>query len=474
MTDTPASPPTDAEVAAILATAPLPFDAFQVIPAEGDYPMVVSIARTWPKPAFRSWGLARGRWLARTLWIPVQAADPGFEPGAYTDLEGWSCPLADLVRGIPVEIREAVRPLPGSFQWYAIKLLAHTPEFLGLVVEQPVLAGLLASELHPRGDVTPGSLDRLRQLLRGPRRRLLGLLELPEERWILRALRKMTFRALSLAGLPMICDLLRSDDNFVRKRLQHLPRLRADVLQILADKGAWPMTTFALLADEDDDPIWNETSLHALLVELHVAREDGRVSKKPAAFQTRQQALAGWGSIVPFDPVAEFASTFDTPTDEVELKLRGEPLIALKPLRSASAVLEHGKAQLNCLDSDRGFYLKASTGQLALYAVRWQPPGDGEEQVATLSLRWRWSSRWTVEQLLGRENEPVPTWLEARVEDWANDLNSMEQDGLDAPFPPWLVGEDAAQLALPFSRDRRQLLLPFMLPPSSCQLRSWV
>lgn len=476
MPDAPANPPppTDEEVAAILATAPFDYDAHQVIPADGDYPLVVSIARTWPQPDFLSWGLARGRWMARTMWIPVQCADPDYEPGAFTDLEGWSCPLADLVRGIPAEIRDAVGPLPSSFQWYAIKVLAVVPEFLDVVVEQPVLAALVASGLHPRGDGEGEALDRLRELLRGPRRRLLSLIDLPEEKWILGVLQKLDLRALCQPGAPIIYDLIRSGDKYVQKRLRHLPRLRGDVLQILNDRGSWPMTTFSLMADDTEDDFWSETSLHSLLVELHVARNDGRAPKKPARFKSRAEVLRAWEAIEPFDPVAEFTAAFETPTDRVGLRLWNEPAITLLPLRSASALLEHGKKQINCLTDDRAYYLEARTGQLALYSVEWRLPGDGEMQVATLSVRWCWDRLWQLEQLLGPDNEPVPTWVESRVTDWVGELNHLERDGLDAPHPGWLVERDAAQLALPFSLDRRQLLLLFMLPPPPCEARSWV
>jgi len=475
MTDQPAQPPpTDEEVAAILATAPIQFDTFRVSPADGDFRQIVTVASGWPAPDCRSWGMRPGRWQAHSLLLPVQVLAADFEPGGCVDLEGWSRPVQDLIRQIPKEIREALCPFESPQQWYLQRLLARVPDFLSLLVEEPALAGLLATKLYPLGDAVPEGLDRLESLLRGPRRRLLGLIGLPEQRWIIRAVRKLDLDALIDPGLPTIESLIRADPKFIRRSLQHLPRLRSDVLKIIADEQVWPMATFALLDDADEDDIWRERSLHDLLVEILVAREDSRVAPKPAHFKSRKQVLDAWMAIEPWDPAEQFPDPFEAPTGEVTLRLTGEPTLTLTPLLAANEVFEHGQRQLSCLASQKDYYEDASTGHLALYAARWQLPGDGEERVATLSLRWHWSSRWTVEQLLQRENEPVPTWLEARVEDWANELNRLERDGLDAPYPAWLAGEDAAQLPLPFSVDRRQLLLPFAGPPTPMEVSSWV
>ncbi len=439
------------EVARILATSPITYDAFQVIPADGEYPLVVSIARAWPRPAFRSWGVTPGRWMSRSLLIPVQVTDPDYEPGAYSDVDGWNRPIAELVRRVPEEIREAVRPLPCCYQWYCIKLLAEVPEFLDLVVEQPVLAAILANQLHPRGDDVPEALGELRRLLSRPRRRLLALLELPEERWILRVLAKIDFFGLLSPGPAAITDLLQSDCEYIRSRLRHLPRLRADVLQILADPDIRPMTTFELLADDDTDDIWNETSLRGLLVELHGARDDGRAARKPAAFKTRNQVLDAWRAIEPFDP---FPDAFEAPTDEVKLRLSAEPTITLTPLLAAGDVYEHGIAQANCLASDKQYYEDVSTGYTALYEVRWQLPGDGEAEMATLSIKQRWDAMWEVLQLLGVKNQPVPAWLLLRISDWVDQLNRPDED-LDSPPPAWLIeqeeDEGVEQLVLPLA-----------------------
>jgi hypothetical protein len=457
MPDAPTSPPppTDAEIAAILATAPFEYDTFRVSPADSDFRQIVTIASGWPSPDCRSWGMRPDRWQAHSLLLPVQVLDPDFEIGGCVDLEHWSKPVQDLVRQIPEQVREALRPFPTPQQWYLQRVLARVPEFLTLVVDEPAVAGLLATKLYPLGDVVPKGLERLKPLLRGPRRRLLGLMGLPEERWVLRVLRKLDLDALIDPGPPIIDPLLCADHKFIRRSLQHLPRLRGDTLKIIADTGCWPMVSYSLLADDDEDDIWQERSLHDLLIELHVAREDGRAAKKPASFRTRKQVLAAWEAIEPWDPVAEFTSPFEAPTGPVELRLRGEPAIKLMPLLSAQEVFEHGKAQLNCLAADREYYEDASTGYTALYAVAWHLPGDGEEQVATLSVKQRWDADWEVLQLLGPENDLVPEWLAARVGDWLKEVNAAGDCDIDSPPPTWLTGreddEGLEQLVLPFA-----------------------
>jgi hypothetical protein len=189
-------PPTDEAIAAILATAPFKYDTYRVGPAAGDYPLVVCIASGWPSPDCRSWGMRPDRWQAHSLLLPVQALEPDFEIGGWVDLEGWSKPVHDLVRQIPEQISEALRPFPTPQQWYLQRVLARVPELLPLMLKALALAGLLATNLYPRGDAVPEGLKRLKSLLRGPRRHLLGLMGLPEERWVLRVVRKLDLDAL--------------------------------------------------------------------------------------------------------------------------------------------------------------------------------------------------------------------------------------------------------------------------------------
>ena len=451
-TTTPMSPISD-EVAAILASAPIPVDAYRVTPAEDGHPLIVTVVSAWPAPDCMVYGLRPGRWSRRSLVIPVQVLDEGFEPGDFIEMDGWSRPIEEVLLTIPEQVRSAVRPLPACHQSYVLSLVAEVPDFLEMVQRNPVLAGLIAEHHH----LTPAPPEELREALRRPRHCLLGLLRLPEARWIVRALAKTAPFALLSPGTKVITQLFTSPDRQVRRRLQHLPTLRADVLSVLNNKDSMRMTSHELLADDASGGFWETADLHGLLTTIRKARADGRTSVKPARFDSRVEVLQAYKAIEPIDLVATYPGEFVTPTGEVELCTRGKPPIKLRPLRSAREMLEHGERQQSCIPSQADYFKHAAVGVGVMYEVGWVDRGDGRKEaaVATLWLRHRRHGVWEVEQLLAAGNLAVPSWVELRVDDWLEQLNAVDSCDIDAPPPAWLIeqedDEDGVQLVLPFA-----------------------
>ena len=273
----------------------------------------------------------------------------------------------------------------------------------------------------------------------------------------MRALAKTAPFALLSPGTKVITQLFTSPDRQVRRRLQHLPTLRADVLSVLNNKDSMRMTSHELLADDASGGFWETADLHGLLTTIRKARADGRTSVKPARFDSRVEVLQAYKAIEPIDLVATYPGEFVTPTGEVELCTRGKPPIKLRPLRSAREMLEHGERQQSCIPSQADYFKHAAVGVGVMYEVGWVDRGDGRKEtaVATLWLRHRRHGVWEVEQLLAAGNLAVPSWVELRVADWLEQLNALDSCDIDAPAPAWLDAqeddEDGVQLVLPFA-----------------------
>ena len=435
----------------VLATAPAEVDAWSVMPAEDGYPQLVHIVRGWPHLGAWSHGADLGGWAPTELLIPVDVADPGYEPDGFLFIGDWSRPIEEVYRQIPEAIRAAVRPLPDIHQWWTLLLLSTVPEALELVQTRPILSGLLAYRCKPGSELSP---EDLRPLIGQPRRRLLRLLDLPEKKWIVRALRRIQPLALLYPGPGAVVELLGSTDKRRVRLLQHLPDLRADVLRILRDPISLGMSKFSLLADPGNSITWSSLSLDRVLAQVGAARKDGRASQKPVRFSTRAEVLAAFESVRPIDLLSAYPGDFAVPSGGVSLGT--EPVLYLRPLRSASEILAHGRAEENCLPNEPSFFKSAHAGDGAMYVLRWAEEegadaGEGREpveQVATLWLRRGHPVGWEVNQLLAKNDEEVPDWVAYRVESWVDELN-----GDDGSFvvPDHIRVDGGWQLRLPFS-----------------------
>jgi len=348
--------PVKLDVDEILGSAPVDVETWSRALGEPGKP-VLRVVSGWPTLAFVVRDPGTGAWSPRSLLVPVRAADPGYQPGAYDDVEGWSRPISEVLREIPLEVRDAVRPLPMQVAWWALVLLGKLPAALELCQSSPMLFGLLAWQCRPHGPLTPASI---RAVLRRPRRESLELLGMPPRRWVLRAIDKMDSFALLSPGPAAIAEVLRSTDKKVVRWLQHLPRLRGDVLRVLRKPPLLAMASFELLVDP---PVGRSrhVDLAAVLADVRQARLEGRAPPTPARFTRRSEALDAYAQVDPVDLLAAFPGRFETPTGAVVLP--DEPVVHLRPLGSGGEMLEHGQAVGNCLPDQPGYFRRAHQGE---------------------------------------------------------------------------------------------------------------
>ena len=434
--------PTPAWVREILETAPVPVATWSVLPEDEAGPPMVRVVSGWPSLGFFVHELPVGRWAPRPLCVPVEAADPGFEGSFWGDIFGWSRPMSEVFREIPVEVRCAVRALPVAVQWWALVLLSKVPEALGLAVRSPVLVGLLGWYCQPHA---PCRYEDIGRLVRRRRRRLLPLLGLPEELWLLRAIDRIEPQALLCPGPGAVVEALGQPQKRVVRLLQHLPTLSAGVLSVLRDPRLLDLAGYSLLAERRRVRGGEGIDLALLLTAIREARLEGRCADRPARFASRAEALVTYAAIEPVDIKATYGGKFATPTEEVELP--GEPVVRMRPLRSATEMLEHGRAVQSCLPNEPGYFRRAHEGVGTMYEVRWSdrsekaPDGVGAmdvqegEPVATLWLRRHELYGWDLAEFLIGSDQEVPSWLALRVEDWVDQVNGLAEDDVGSTSP---------------------------------------
>lgn len=344
-----------------------------------------------------------------------------------------------LAGAISDEVRAALEPQPAAVHGALLKLLRDVPEALSVVRDIPSLGGLLAlyvDEAEERAVVCA----ELREALRRPRNHLLPLVGLPARRSLLRLLAKLEPRAIVSPGPKRIIAVLTSSEEPVRRWLQHLPRIRADVLYALALPRIAPLCTYELLADQSRTPI--PLGLHMHLRRVELCRELGTAPRTPARFRSRRE-LFDFCRALP-DPrlgswyPAEFPRPFDTPTGEAVLP--GAPEVRLTPVRTAAEMHAHAVEGDLCIARDRSYPERAGRGDGALYVARWAEDGGSHE--ATVWIRWLLLRGWALREATLSGNRTAPRWLTARLEAWARGIEDQGpgpqlwiQDHQSAPAP---------------------------------------
>jgi hypothetical protein len=431
--------PTPAFVSEILETAPVDVATWSVLPEDEAGPPMVRVVSGWPALGFFVHELPMDRWSPRPLCVPVEAADPGFEPSFWADIFGWSRPMFEVFREIPAGVRRAVRALPAAVQWWALVLLSKVPEALGLAVRSPVLVGLLGWYCQPHA---PCNYEDVGRLVRRRRRHLLPLIGLPGELWRLKAIGKVDPQALLCPGPGAVVEALGRPDKRVVRLLQHLPTLSAGTLSVLRDPALLDMASYSLLAERRRGRGGGGIDLALLLSAIREARHEGRCSDRPARFVSRGEVLVTYAAIEPVDILATYDGPFATPTEEVELP--GEPVVRMRPLRSADEMLEHGRAVQSCLPNEPDYFRRAHQGVGAMYEVRWsggpelardgggETEAQKEELVATLWLRRHPLFGWDLAEVLIGSDQEVPAWLALRVEDWIDEINDLLDNDVSA------------------------------------------
>jgi hypothetical protein len=255
-------------------------------------------------------------------------------------------------------------------------------------------------------------------LIGKPRRRLLPLVGLPDEQWIIRVMQKMPADVLRDPGHDRVVEMLASTDREVERRLQHLKELPVDVVETIVDARLRRMTSFGLLNDPDPD---HAGGLAEKLTRLDRAGRTQRYCSRaevdaahaalPADLQRLEQE--DWNP-------AAFPGVFETPTGKVTLS--GRPLLTLVPVRTSEEMRAHGLQIQSCIPADDRYPHRAAKGVGAMYEVRWGRRGGR----ATLWLRREDGGGWAIAELAGPENARVPPGITSRLEAWVTSISTRQ------------------------------------------------
>ena len=400
---------------------------------------VHEVIRVWPDPA--CYRLLPGRsWQEYRPWLHTGLAeqtppDPVHHNPLHddsNDVRAWEPRVEPLFRAVPQAIREALDPLCETISWAALKLLAAVPAALDLARSNVSLMAMLALQ----AEKAPAAFNAIRKKLRGPRRGLLPLVGLPASRSLVRLLAKLDPFAVSVPGPDAIVELLLSEEPDVAKPLRHLPNIWADLIQVLGTPDLRSLSTYALLADDDEGAIrWG---LDRSLETIRRVREEGGAPGRPARFRSRQEVddfllqLRGPPDRSSCWNPSDFEQPFAPPvgTEVVE----GSPQLRLCPVTSAEQMLARAVQDLLCIASDSSYPKAAARGDGAMYAANWTE--GGRSRWATVWLRiGRFG--WRLRDARGTDNQEVPVRVWGRLEAWAEGLDPVVVEELTlAPASP--------------------------------------
>lgn len=271
-----------------LLTAPFEPQARRVVVDAGEGFEQLQILSLWPPSAATCAGL--DTWMT---WIPVFHHQfvghplPDTEESRYAgDFWGWDTELGSLVAWIPAGVRSALDEVPYHDYWASLTLVHSFPKARAVFEAAPVLGTALAHQLAAAEDPEEAR-ERLRRRLHGPAHLLLGLVDLPPEPWAYDVMGRLGAHSLLHGGLGRIRAALTSDQPRIQRLLRELPRIREDVLSLLAENRL-AMVTDSLLADPAD---CIAATLDIRLEEIARGRRDGLIGPTPARFSSRAEVL---------------------------------------------------------------------------------------------------------------------------------------------------------------------------------------
>jgi hypothetical protein len=404
--------------------------------------LVHEVIRVWPDPV--CYRLLPGRsWQEYRPWLHTHLAEKPPPDLAHhnplhddsNDTRAWEPRIEPLFKMVPEQIREALDPLCETICWAALKLLAAVPAALDLGRSNLSLTAMLAlwAEKAPAPEA---GFNEIRKKLRGPRRGLLPLIGLPASRALVRVLAKLDPFAVSVPGPDAVVELLLSEEPEVAKPLRHLHKIRADLIQVLGTPDLRGLSTYALLADDDEGAIrWG---LNHSLETIRRVREEGRAPVRPARFHSRQEVedlllqfrrppdrASCWNP-------SDFEQPFAPPVGEEVVE--GHPQLRLCPVTSAEQMLARAIQDKLCIASNSSYPRAAARGDGAMYAAEWAE-GRGSRW-ATVWLRIG-RSGWRLRDARGPDNEEVPVWVWDRLEAWAEGLDpAVVEELTPAPDTP--------------------------------------
>ena len=311
---------------------------------------------------------------------------------------------------IPHDVPRLVAPFANR-HWHLLRWLARSgPAAEDLCANNPALAYMVASgwefgwERERRTHEPPPVMLPYRK-----QRDILDWLGFPPTEALRHIIRKILPSAVAMPRLVALRRNVRRPE--VVKKLCHVPRINADVLQLAGDLGIRHVAPAALaeIAELPDDP---SVDAARTLADTFRMWRRLRPREAPPEFHTVQRLQEVHDELVREVNIVGLGSVWG--------ELPDSPVIGTKaivPLTTRAMLLEEGRRQHNCVAS---YADRVESGRLALYRVI-------EPERATLSLVKR-GGRWHMDELKGPCNAPVkPTTREA-VRAWLVDRGRLDPD----------------------------------------------
>ena len=270
-----------------------------------------------------------------------------------------------------------------------------------LMSSNPALAFMLASawEFWAWPDRRPESAAREVWRPSQRQRQLLPMLKFPPREGLVRLLRKVPYESVSESHLLALRERLQDAD--VAPRLAHIPRVNANVLQMVAD-GTLCCVSPRLLAQAGE------------------RREDDRVPHLGNMLRDVVASVRRPASIPCFDDIDGIAQAHAAIPHRRPARRRAAsgPLArapfpgtgSIVPLTTVAALREEGRSQHNCVGS---YGRSIAAGRVAVYRVL-------EPERATLSLRLG-RRGWCLEQIKAARNRPVSAATRHAVCAWLDE-----------------------------------------------------
>ena len=266
-----------------LASAPIEYQTYRLLPGEEWAAPAVEVLRVWPGPAcFRrpigeeytdGWPTVQGWRPDNPFFLGTWETDD--VPFGEDDL--WDpAVLLPLLEEIPKPVRAALDPFDGRLGWWVLRLLHDMPQAVAVAQEHPNLAALLG--LVREHEPPEGLDEQLRSALAQGAEAALPLARLPQKPESLATLGKFETGVIDDVGV-WLCKILTSSVPEVVTALRDLETIDLNTTALLALPELREVCTPELLVDRSPD-----RGAHARLWSLVLDRAEGKAPNEPARF----------------------------------------------------------------------------------------------------------------------------------------------------------------------------------------------
>ena len=307
---------------------------------------------------------------------------------------------------LPKAVAHVTEPFR-THQWPLLVFLAHDEGALDLASNNPALAFFLAQRLRSdRNLIQSLGCGQMRQ------RELLDVLKLPSSSNAVKLFRKISPSSLNGDNWQSIIDLLKTELDSRKPRLNHLPAINSGVVEILLDESASDAALPSLLMEvaKDRSENYRGRIVHLITSTLRM-QDEMRVRKKCARFGSVERLRTV------HDEVSEHyrrrAHQLTEASQHESDHFRNPPIPGIagkiEPVTSAAQLVDEGEAQGNCVAS---YASKVRDGNIFIYRIL-------SPERSTLSIvRSSPFSSWKIGELEGRHNTDASPETEEFVQAW--------------------------------------------------------